>query len=341
MNPDDILGSAAANGVVPPWGTLADGILPGSRVEGQSCTDLKGPRTGILVGAGTRGNSPSVVEIADDHDGQPSFLHAGTVKLSAVPAPSPAGSVPLPTPTPTEDREALRDRIAEALLNGDMSGMDVPDSEAKFWKRVADIAVMPVVDELRGEHARLFGVAASALEERSAARRELDTAREKIHHLDLIMGEVRELAEVDDKATDELVVHTLQERLSDACKKLLALDHPERPPWTPVRPVDPWDPQGSEAMESLAQEVAAAIGQGQHVKVTLPRRSGKTAFWARVEELTSAPVSPAVPEDPATPTPTNDALAIQLRDAIAGMQPVGLVDAKALLKMIRNGGTTS
>jgi hypothetical protein len=59
------------------------------------------------------------------------------------------GSVPLPTPTPPEDRQALRDRIAEALLAGDVSEMDVPDSEEEFWGLVTDIAVMPVVDELR------------------------------------------------------------------------------------------------------------------------------------------------------------------------------------------------
>lgn len=203
------------------------------------------------------------------------------------PAPSPAGSVPLPTPTPELDEaaQALVDQTR-------MKGMSVQDGAATLELEPAHELVVAWVAaartmlgdapnysetridfptakaemevKLAGEYERfVFTLQRAgkvtphearklAESERDEARQELATTREKLHHLDLIMGEVRELAEVDGEATDELVVHTLQERLSDASKKLLALEHPERPPWTPVRPVDPWDPQETDSPVSPA-----------------------------------------------------------------------------------------
>lgn len=180
MNPDD---------VNEPWGVLPDGISVGDRVEGMSCTDLRGRRTGTLVGAGTRGNSPSTVEILDDRDGSPSFVHAGSVKpLAGDLESAPAGSVSVPLPTPTPEREALRDDIAMVLAHVDDSGnARIP------WVEFAD-AVMPFFDTLRAKVLELrqeairngqratdeFNRAESSFQELATTREERDAAKRQL-----------------------------------------------------------------------------------------------------------------------------------------------------------------
>lgn len=142
MNPDD-------NDNVP-WGVLPEGISVGDRIEGMSCTDIRGRRTGTFVGL--HPGSRSVVEITDDRDGSPSFVHAGSVKpLAGDLESAPVDPVSVPLPTPTPERDTLRQRMAKLSLEHRFPSSDVSayaPSQIDF-ERVD--AVMPVVDELRAE----------------------------------------------------------------------------------------------------------------------------------------------------------------------------------------------
>jgi hypothetical protein len=245
---------------------------------------------------------------------RPLLRNGHIVHMRYCPTLSEAGSVsvPLPTPTPPEDRQALRDRIAEALLAGDVSEMDVPDSEEEFWGLVTDIAVMPVVDELRAEVAKwtadakqMRAVADEALGELASTREELAEAKRNYDDQMQIRMEVEKVLDValgteeDDGAGMGLVgdVALLADRLKSASEELedvraTLAHHAFTAPDASF--ADMFASLGARLADRTAQPGTVAVP-----KIVLPGECQHATH--SVEACPIAAVSPAVPEDPATP----------------------------------------